>query len=200
MRVRTAPPVRHDGAESSRSAHPSCRRGGGHRCPARRGGTARPPRPTADRLDRRWCGSPDRGGVPDGRVSRHSSIPGPDAPTFRHVLEVDLVAQGVRSVLPGGAATSAGLRISLLQRFDVPVRVAASAATTGVVVSNIVLGAVFLSGVATTAWHGRPSPGLAILVGVVLLLAVAAGLGGTTVARRPDRVKKCAMRLTAPVR
>ncbi|WP_144713253.1 lysylphosphatidylglycerol synthase transmembrane domain-containing protein [Curtobacterium pusillum] len=125
---------------------------------------------------------------------------GPGAPTFRHVLEVDLVAQGVRSVLPGGAATSAGLRISLLRRFDVPVPVAASAATTGVVVSNIMLGAVFLSGVATTAWRGGPSPGVAVLVGVVLLLAVTAGLGGTAIARRPDRVRECAVRLTAPVR
>ncbi len=125
---------------------------------------------------------------------------GPDAPSFRHVLAVDLVAQGVRSVLPGGAATSAGLRISLLRRFDVPVPIAASAATTGVIVSNVVLGALFISGVAMTAWHGRPSPGVAVLVGTVLLLAVAVGLGGAVIARRPDRVREGAMWLTTPLR
>lgn len=128
------------------------------------------------------------------------AVLGPDAPAFRHVLAVDLVAQGVRSVLPGGAATSAGLRISLLRRFDVPVPIAASAATTGVVVSNTVLGALFISGVALTAWHGRPSPGVTLLVGAVLVLAVAVGLGCALVARRTDRVRKGAVRLTAPLR
>ncbi|MFL0360935.1 YbhN family protein [Curtobacterium flaccumfaciens] len=128
------------------------------------------------------------------------AVLGEDAPAFRRVLAVDLVAQGVRSVLPGGAATSAGLRISLLRRFDVPVPVAASAATTGVVVSNVGLGVVFLSGVAMTAWHGRPSPSTAVLVGLVLLLAAAAGLGGAAIARRPDRVRDRAVRLTTPIR
>jgi uncharacterized protein (TIRG00374 family) len=128
------------------------------------------------------------------------TVLGPDAPAYRRVLAMDLVAQGVRSVLPGGAATSAGLRISLLRRFDVPVPVAASAATTGVVVSNLGLGALFLTSVALTTWHARPSPGVAVLVGAFLLIAVATALGGTAIARRPDRVRDRTVRLTTPLR
>jgi len=128
------------------------------------------------------------------------TVLGPSAPAFRRVLAVDLVAQGVRSVLPGGAATSAGLRISLLRRFDVPVPVAASAATTGVVVSNVLLGVLFLVGAAATAWDGRPSAVVIVVVGVVLLLAVAVGLSGTAIARRPDHVREHAVRLTTPLR
>jgi uncharacterized protein (TIRG00374 family) len=124
---------------------------------------------------------------------------GPDAPAYRLVLGVDLVAQGVRSLLPGGAATSAGVRISLLERFGVSASAAASAASTGVVVSNLVLSGVFLLGVAVTA-RAAPSPLVDGAIGLVLALVVTSGAVGWLLLRHPVAARRTAVRWSSPLR
>ncbi|AOX67170.1 hypothetical protein BJK06_16890 [Curtobacterium sp. BH-2-1-1] len=124
---------------------------------------------------------------------------GPDAPAFRHVLGVDIVAQGVRSLLPGGAATSAGARISLLERFGVSASAAASSATTGVVVSNLVLSALFLFGLAVAA-RAAPPPLVSGAIGLVLALVVTSGAVGWLLLRHPAAARRTAVRWSSPLR
>ncbi|ROP58651.1 lysylphosphatidylglycerol synthase transmembrane domain-containing protein [Curtobacterium sp. PhB115] len=123
----------------------------------------------------------------------------PAGPPFRHVLGVDLMAQGVRSIMPGGAATSAGVRITLLQRLGVTSSAAASAATTGVVASNLVLSAIFLLGLALTAGSAG-SPIVDGAATMVVLLVLASIIGVWLLLRKPEKVRDAAVRWTRPVR
>ena len=123
----------------------------------------------------------------------------PAGPPFRHVLGVDLMAQGVRSIMPGGAATSAGVRITLLQRLGVTGSAAASAATAGVVASNLVLSAIFLLGLALTA-GSVGSPIVDGAAAMVVLLVLASSIGVWLLLRKPERVRDAAVRWTRTVR
>lgn len=123
-----------------------------------------------------------------------------DAPTMPVVLAIDLTALGLRSVVPGGAAVSAALRLRSFSRSGVPL-----ARTTAIVVVQAVLVAlalcsVFAVGIAVSA--GRFASDEWVVVAAVVVAAVIAGAVVLVwlCMRRLGRLERTAVRATVPLR
>lgn len=116
-----------------------------------------------------------------------ASVLGPGRPSYFTLLRIDITDLGVNHVVPGGGATAAAVRFRLLQRAGVRRARAFMTATIETMGSNLVLGAIFVVGIALSL-AAVPTSGfylLAILVVLALLVGVIAGAWLLT--RRTDR-------------
>ncbi|PYI64749.1 hypothetical protein CVV68_21030 [Arthrobacter livingstonensis] len=75
-----------------------------------------------------------------------ASVLGPGRPSYFTLLRIDLADLGVNHVVPGGGATAAAVRFSLLQRAGTRPAEALTAATIEIAGSNLVLAATFAVG------------------------------------------------------
>jgi uncharacterized protein (TIRG00374 family) len=98
---------------------------------------------------------------------------------FLTLVRIDLTITGLSHAVPAGGPTAAVLRMRLLQRAGLPGSSAVAGATVQATAANIVLGCVFLIGVALLLAEGSDATSYFAAAGAVIgvaLVTIAAGL------------------------
>lgn len=127
-------------------------------------------------------------------------LPGSRRPRYFTLLRIDLSDLAVNHVVPGGGTTSAALRYGLLTRAGVRPQDALSAATVQVVGANLVLGALFGTGLLLALGEVRANRYFVTAGVVVLVLLLLSVLGLSVLDRHLAGAVRAARRAASWVR
>ncbi|HXR44728.1 MAG TPA: YbhN family protein [Pseudolysinimonas sp.] len=118
------------------------------------------------------------------------TILGRGGPSYGRLLPIDLADLAANHTLPGGGATAAAIRFRLLHAEGLSTRRALTAATVETVISNLVLGGVFLIGAIGTIGRAAPSAALIVAVAAVLVLSAASVVATWGLLRHGEAIRR----------
>ena len=121
-----------------------------------------------------------------GALTRVSLDPA-TRPTYPTVLRIDLTGVAITNAVPGGGATALAVRYRLLMRARVPAAAVAGGIAVEATVSNLLLGAVFASGILFSLGSLPSSPYYRLAGGFILLIFGTAAIALMLAVRHPGK-------------
>ena len=99
-------------------------------------------------------------------------------PHFFTILRIDLTDLGVNHIAPGGGTTAAAVRFGLLKEAGVASTTALAAASIEIIISNLMLGLVFLAGIIlslSSLAYNKYYVATAVIVAIIIAVAAVMG-------------------------